>query len=160
MRYLKWCIEQDLSNVNEWFKANKLTLNVDKSVHMVFGKKNNIETKIRLGNTELPRVEVVKFLGMWVDEDLNWNEHISKLKNKCIRKINQKEKQVNNIYTKYKILRLKEILVLENCKLIHRLEHHRLPRQIDYLFKTNQQGRSLLKQHNYNTRDKNTLQSV
>ena len=211
LRFLTWCIEQDLSNVNDWFKANKLTLNVDKSVHMVFGKKNNIETKIRLRNTELPRVEVVKFLGMWVDEDLNWNEHISKLKmrirrnlnllqtgsnlldphtkkilyyaqiyshlsygliiwgnminsikmdslqklqNKCIRKINQNEKQVNNIYTKYKILRLKELLVLENCKLIYRLEHHRLPRQIDYLFKTSQQGKSLLKQHNYNTRHK------
>ena len=88
LRFLTWCIEQDLSNVNEWFKANKLTLNVDKSVHMVFGKKNNIETKIRLGNTQLPRVEVVKFLGMWVDEDLNWNEHISKLKMRIRRNLN------------------------------------------------------------------------
>ena len=61
LRYLTWCVEQDLNNLNDWFKANKLTLNVDKSVHMVFGKKNNTKTEIRLGNIELPRVNVVKF---------------------------------------------------------------------------------------------------
>ena len=76
LRYLMWSIEQDLSNLDDWFKVNKLTLNVGKSVHMVFGKRNAIETKISLGHTELPRVEVVKFLGMWVDENLNWNEHV------------------------------------------------------------------------------------
>ena len=36
MRYLKWCIETDLKNVSDWFRANKLTLNVSKSVYMIF----------------------------------------------------------------------------------------------------------------------------
>ena len=211
MRYLIWCIEQDLDNVDEWFKANKLALNLDKSVHMVFGKRNNIETRITLGNIEIPRAEVTKFLGIWLDENLNWNEHLSKLKsklkrklnllqtgvnlldphtkkilyyaqlyshlryglviwgnmitnskmeslqkiqNRCIRKINQNEKQLNTIYTKYRILKLKETLVLENCKLINRYEHNKLPTKIDHLLKTNQHGETLLKQHKYNTRHK------
>ena len=212
LRYLTWCVEQDLNNLNDWFKANKLTLNVDKSVHMVFGKKNNTKTEIKLGDIELPRVTAVKFLGIWMDEHLNWNEHLSKLKlrvkrnlnllqigtnmldpqtkkilyyaqiyshlsygliiwgnmisntnvdsiqklqNKCIKKINIREKHVQNIYTKYNLLRIKDILTLENCKLVHRLEHHEIPRQIETLFKTNQQGKSLMKRHNYNTRQKN-----
>ena len=61
LRYLTWCIENDLSNLDDWFKANKLTLNVGKSVHMTFSKKKNVDTSIKLGNTELPRVESVKF---------------------------------------------------------------------------------------------------
>ena len=39
MRYLKWCVEMDLKNVSEWFKANKLTLNASKLVYMIFSRK-------------------------------------------------------------------------------------------------------------------------
>ena len=61
LRYLIWCIENDLSNLDDWFRANKLTLNVGKSVHMIFSKKKNVDTCIKLGDTELPKVEIVKF---------------------------------------------------------------------------------------------------
>ena len=211
IRYLTWCIEQDLDSVGEWFKANKLTLNLDKSVHMVFGKKNTTQTRITLDNIEIPRAEVTKFLGIWLDENLNWNEHLSKLKsklkrnlhllqtginlldphtkkilyyaqlyshlsyglviwgnmvtnskmeclqkiqNRCIRRINQNEKKINTIYTKYRILKVKETLVLENCKLIYRYEQNKLPTKLKNLLETNQHGDSLLKQHKYNTRHK------
>ena len=80
LRYLIWCIEYDLGILDDWFKANKLTLNVGKSVHMPFGKNIKSETKVMLGDTELPRVDTVKFLVMWLDQNLNWNEHLSKLK--------------------------------------------------------------------------------
>ena len=30
IRYLKWCIEQDLTVIADWFKANRLTLNLEK----------------------------------------------------------------------------------------------------------------------------------
>ena len=85
LRCLTWCIENDLSNLDDWFKANKLTLNVGKSVHMTFGKKKNVDTSIKLGNTELPRGESVKFLGMWLDQKLTWDEHLSKLKSRMRR---------------------------------------------------------------------------
>ena len=39
LRYLIWCIANDLSNLDDLFRANKLTLNVGKSVHMIFSKK-------------------------------------------------------------------------------------------------------------------------
>ena len=80
LRYLTWCIEYDLGNLDDWFKANKLTLNIDKSVHMTLRKKVKTDTKVRLGNLELPRVDTVKFCGMWLDQNLNWDEHLSKLK--------------------------------------------------------------------------------
>ena len=41
------------------------------SVHMTFGKKNKVDTRIKLGNIELPRVEIAKVLGMWLDQNMN-----------------------------------------------------------------------------------------
>ena len=90
-----WCIENDLSNLDDWFKANKLTLNVGKSVHMIFCKKKNVDTSIKLGNTELPRVESVKFLGMWLDQNLTWDEHLSKLKSRMRRNMTMLQVGVN-----------------------------------------------------------------
>ena len=55
---------------------------------MTFDRKNKPETKIQLAQTEIPRAEFVKFLGMWLDQNLNWDEHLSKLKSKLKRNMN------------------------------------------------------------------------
>ena len=95
-------------------------------------------------------------LVIWGNMISNTNmDSIQRLQNKCIKKINTREKQVQEIYKKYKLLRVKDILTLENCKLVHRVKHQEIPLQIENLFKTNQQGKSLMKLHNYNTRQKN-----
>ena len=60
--------------------ANKLTLNVSKSVYMIFSKKDQKDLVIELGDIKLQRVPSTKFLGLWMDENLNSNEHHSKLK--------------------------------------------------------------------------------
>ena len=83
--YLKWCIEDDLSMLSDWFKANLLTLNVEKSVCMMFkprsfkGSNKFAGFNISLGNAVLPSVDSTKFLGVWLDSKLNWSEHLSKL---------------------------------------------------------------------------------
>ena len=41
--YLTWCIEQDLETLSDWFRANLLTLNEEKSVTMTFLPKNSQE---------------------------------------------------------------------------------------------------------------------
>ena len=40
LNYLKWCLESDMTNLVDWFRANKLTLNVDKTVYMLFRGKD------------------------------------------------------------------------------------------------------------------------
>ena len=64
------------------------------------------------------------------------------------------EKNVETIYRKLKILKFKDAITLENCKLAYRLEHHMLPSKIMYHFNTGQKGTSLVKKHTYNTRNK------
>ena len=88
LNYLKFCIETDLKLLNDWFKANKLTLNVNKSVCMVFANsKKNITVDICIDNIPIKCVENNKFLGVWVDNKLNWHTHVNKLTLKLKRNI-------------------------------------------------------------------------
>ena len=86
--YIKFCLEHDLGILQDWFRANKLTLNIGKSVFILFGKHNNQTLSIRLGNEIIPQVKFTKFLGLWIDENLNWRKHTSKLLLKLKSNIN------------------------------------------------------------------------
>ena len=83
--YLRWCIEEDLRTLSDWFKANLLTLNVDKSVSLTFkprvfaGRNKFVGINIKIDNQLPPNVDTTKFLGVWLDSKLSWNKHMSKL---------------------------------------------------------------------------------
>ena len=80
LRYLVWSVNQDLEKISDWFRANKLTLNAKKTVSMLFSpnqKRHKYELFI---NSELVKnVEYTKFLGVWIDNNLNWQHHLVKL---------------------------------------------------------------------------------
>ena len=89
LNYLTWCIEEDMNKLTEWFRINKLTLNLDKTVCILFHKTK--ETKhivINIGNQTIKNTTGTKFLGLWIDEHLNWNTHIQKLHLKLTRNTN------------------------------------------------------------------------
>ena len=81
LRYLKWQITEDLCKISDWFKANKLTLNLNKTNYMIFNPKPNkpTDTTIYFENKALPRVNNTKFLGIWLDDQLNWKCHLTHL---------------------------------------------------------------------------------
>ena len=64
-------------------RANKLTLNVDKSVFLMFNRKGQRSiNQLKLGDSLINRVSSTKFLGTWVDDQLNWKTHMSRLLSK------------------------------------------------------------------------------
>ena len=90
--YLTWCIEQDLETLSDWFRANLLTLNEDKSVTMTFhpskfvgsNKANKVKKpfarhNITVNDIVLLEVTHTKFLGVWIDNALTWTHHLSRL---------------------------------------------------------------------------------
>ena len=86
LNYLKWCLETDLTTLVDWFKANKLTLNMSKTVYMLFKNKENGTTDhIIIDNEKIVESENTKFLGLWMDKNLNWKKHTSILINKIKR---------------------------------------------------------------------------
>ena len=82
--YLKYCIESDLEIVQDWFNANKLTLNLAKTTYMTFHTKTNTATDLNLtlNGVTLPKTHSTKFLGTWLDDKLVWTEHVKNLKTK------------------------------------------------------------------------------
>ena len=89
LNYINFCIEQDLLIIADWFKANSLTLNLIKSVAMMFKHKNSVGkiTGLQIEQVTLPLVRETKFLGIWLDDKLSWNCHLSKLSAKIKRNI-------------------------------------------------------------------------
>ena len=82
MNYMKFCLTMDLESIEDWFRANKLTLNIDKTVLLHFGpgnRNNAILNDISIGGKQLQVATSSKFLGLWVDNKLKWSEHVCKL---------------------------------------------------------------------------------
>ena len=81
-------INSELAEIAEWLKVNKLTLNVDKTVCMVFTNRHKEnEVKIKLEGRLMNRVTKTKFLGVIIDDKLNWKAHISYISGKISRAI-------------------------------------------------------------------------
>ena len=72
---------EDLTTIQDWFNANKLTLNLTKTVYLYFEKSTRTKTDLdlTLNGVTIPRVNCTKFLGVWVDDQLNWKQHVAKL---------------------------------------------------------------------------------
>ena len=80
LKYLEYCVERELETLSDWFRANKLTLNVDKSVFLMFNRTGQRRiNQLKLGDSLINRVSSTKFLGTWVDDQLNWKTHMSRL---------------------------------------------------------------------------------
>lgn len=80
-------INRELGCISEWLKANKLSLNVGKTKYMVFHQRNKpiIYPKITLEDTEIECVESFNFLGITIDKQLTWKDHLNKIATKISR---------------------------------------------------------------------------
>ncbi len=74
---LEETVNSELHYLCNWFKVKKLSLNIEKTNHLAIGRsqsRNNYS--IYMDGAEIPRGTHVKFLGIFVDDQLNWYEHI------------------------------------------------------------------------------------
>ena len=76
-------INDNMIKIKNWFRLNKLSLNVGKTNYMLLGPKsdnvkfsNNITSSISIDTVLITRVKSTKFLGVIIDEKLTWSKHI------------------------------------------------------------------------------------
>ena len=72
-------MNNNLSVIDNFLAANKLSLNIDKSVYMAVGNYCDSvpkHTEVKIRDKDLNRVEICKYLGVMFDYNLNWNKHI------------------------------------------------------------------------------------
>ena len=83
-------LNRELSKISQWFKCNKLSLNVNKTNFINFSKMNiGRENNCVLAIDGLPLTEKLstKFLGVIIDSKLTWNEHIHNVYTSVARNI-------------------------------------------------------------------------
>ena len=211
---LKCCVEHDTKIIMDWFRANSLTLNVQKTKYLLF-RPNKSKKTVNL-NIEAccikPDTET-KFLGVILDDALSWTSHVKNVQikmkrnlgllkrsrnllskhglknvyyahifshmsycisiwgsminanllsrlriqqNHCIRLLDTRL-SLSELYNRYKILTIDNVIDLELCKLGYKLQKEMLPVNLTAALKVDAKGKSLEKKHNYNTRKKKEL---
>ena len=104
-------INSELDKIADWLAVNKLSLNVQKTKFMIFHYRQRIITgndipRLMINNTLIEQVTEFNFLGLTVNEYMNWNSHTQKIANKISRTLG-----VMN--------RLKRYLPLSSMKLMY-----------------------------------------
>ena len=74
-------VNSELECINQWFKANKLSLNIEKTKYTLFHKKsakNEISEipYLKIGTKNIEKTSSIKFLGVMLDEHISRNDHI------------------------------------------------------------------------------------
>ena len=79
----------ELAKVSQWFKCNKLSLNIDKTNYINFRTTHSQNQNIIIHIDGQPLVEKqsTKFLGLTIEFNLSWNEHIRKVHTSMSRNI-------------------------------------------------------------------------
>ena len=210
--YLRFCMVEDLMSIQDWFYANKLTLNLSKTVYLFFEHKShmNVDLDLVLNGVTILGKRHTKFLGVWLDDQLNWKFHSQKLitrlssrmgllkrgKNllsshakkvlyfgqvhslitcgmsiwgtlapksilRCIQavqntclKCSEPRMCLTDIHKKHKVLRVEDLIKLEQYKLGYKACNNLLPARLLTCLFTDSKDRTLKKTHGYNTRHK------
>ena len=79
----------ELRNISVWLKNNKLSLNVDKNIfYDSLSKKNERKNiTLRINEQVISDVRKIKFLGVMLDNKVNWKDHINYISGKVSRGI-------------------------------------------------------------------------
>ena len=87
LKNIFYYVNAELIYLNEWFIANKLSLNIEKT-YILFAKPSKSENlplklpELTINNIKIKRVFSMKILGINFDEHLNWKSQIKLVENK------------------------------------------------------------------------------
>ena len=71
-------LNTEMMKISSWLKANKLSLNINKTHYMLFKGKRAIkdEISIKIDQTQIKQTQCTKFLGAQIDDKITWKNHI------------------------------------------------------------------------------------
>ena len=83
-------INSELLNISDWLKVKKLSLNVDKTKYMIFHNYQRVIANedipdLQINDKKIERVSCFNFLGLTINEFMNWSSHSAKIANRISR---------------------------------------------------------------------------
>lgn len=75
---------QVLNTLDDWFSANKLTVNIDKTNFIAFATRSSVPkvNQLPCRVNEIQQTKDTKFLGVQINEKLDWSSHVEKITGK------------------------------------------------------------------------------
>ena len=84
-------VNNELISASDWFKANKLSLNLSKTNYIIFRSNKKpipiTNNELLIDNKIIPQVYTTKFLGVHIDQHLKWKVHIDEISKKNSKSI-------------------------------------------------------------------------
>jgi hypothetical protein len=83
-------LNDEMIKVVNWINANQLSLNINKTLYMIFKTKKRkvaIAGDVKINNVSIQRVYDTKFLGVILDCHLLWDKHITYIRSKISKSI-------------------------------------------------------------------------
>lgn len=69
-------IDSDMNKLQKWMHDHHLTLNTTKTKYMITSKIPNLNLNVTYNNTNIEKTDQFKYLGVIIDNKLNWNLQI------------------------------------------------------------------------------------
>ena len=83
---LEQTVNNELIGVYKWLNTNKLSLNTNKTSYLIITKRKiNHSFNIKIGNNTIQESTSAKYLGITIDNRLDWKQHIQNVKAKTAR---------------------------------------------------------------------------
>ena len=88
-----YTVNSELEKISQWFKADKLSINIKKTKFTLFHKNpynDDIPAKIpalMVGSNNTERTSSIKFLKVMLDEYISWIDHVRTVENKIAKNI-------------------------------------------------------------------------
>ena len=103
---LQLTLNLELGKLFVWFSVNKLSLNLSKTIDILFRNRSaDTDLNICINTINVTRVQSSKFLGIIIDENLNLKPHIQLVKSKL-------SKTLSIIYKASKLINYEGMLTL------------------------------------------------
>jgi len=85
-------VNAELKSIAEWFAANKLSLNLEKTAFILFRSHRKMSPpdsslRLSINGTPISQVNSTKFLGVFVDQHMKWNDHIKSISAKIAKNV-------------------------------------------------------------------------
>ena len=110
-------LNTELEVINEWLNLNKLSLNLQKINYITFSTNDSDSTiQIAINGSNIENVNGTKYLGVYIDHHLNWNDHISHISCKL-------SKSTAVIHKTNHVLDTKTLILLYNAIIIPYLNY-------------------------------------
>ena len=75
-------VDTTVKQLLQWFEKNRLLININKTVAMYFHNRQNNNVQyptIKLHDKTISFINNIRFLGLWMDDNLKWSTHIQSL---------------------------------------------------------------------------------